>query len=125
MSENETAEADPRLKKSHWYWFDGKMVLIQLMEPWSAVTHPSAPARTQDVVDGEPQGPVYTPTSPIMRGVLHVYPDVGPGGVEDVMFVLETPDCDPAKERSKLSIGIKRELVAYITASEESLIQRM
>jgi len=120
MSDDE--QRDERLKTNYWYFFDGKPVCMQMMEPWGAVTYPNQAAYGPNPED--PNGPPVQPALQMLRGILHVYPDVGPGGVPDVMFVLETndPSRDKSEQGYKLFIGIKRELVAYVTVTERSLI---
>lgn len=101
--------SDEKLQKCHWYYYDGKPVVIQLREPWIGVTYPNDPVRTQDG-----QGVVSTP---FLRGTCHVYPDGN-----DVMFVLETTDPNPAST-AQVIIGIKREDITFITYIERRLVQ--
>jgi hypothetical protein len=113
MSEMKTPnEADDARARCHWYEFDGKAVVIQLHEPWAGVTYPNEPIVRRNEA-GEIQALV---TVPILKGICHVRPDG-----DDVMFVLETSDPDPSKN-AMVHIGIKRELVAYITHVELKLV---
>lgn len=99
------------VEKCHWYYFDGKPVLIQLREPWVGVTFPNDPVLTRDK-DGR-QGVVSVP---FLKGICHVHPDGN-----DVMFILETTDPNP-ESNAMAHIGIKREDVAYITHIERRLV---
>jgi hypothetical protein len=101
-----------RIDKCHWYEFDGKAVVIQLHEPWAGVTYPNDPV----VQRGEAGEIKALVTVPILKGICHVKPDGN-----DVMFLLETSDPDPGKS-AMVYIGIKRELVAYITYAERKLV---
>lgn len=116
MSDNEASPMEPtkssREFRSHWYAFDGKAVVVQLHEPWAGVTYPNDPVIKRDA-NGAISGLV---TVPVLKGICHVYPDGN-----DVMFVLETSDPNP-NNNAMVHIGIKRELVAYITYVERSLV---
>lgn len=104
-------EEDVRAEKSYWYWFDGKPVLVQLREPWIGVTYPNDPVLTTDK-DGK-QGVISTP---FLKGICHVRPDG-----DDIMFVLETTDPNPAN-RAMAFIAVKKEDVAFITHIEQRLV---
>ncbi len=106
MSDTESSE------KSHWYWYDGKPVLLQLREPWVGVTHPNDPVMQRDK-EGNIVGVVSVP---FLKGICRVHPDGN-----DVMFVLETTDPDPSKN-AMAHIGVKREDVAFITYIERKLV---
>lgn len=100
-------------RRSHWYYFDGKPVLIQLREPWVGVTHPNDPVLQRDA-KGEVAGVVSVP---FLKGICRVFDDG-----DDIMFVLETTDPNP-QIQAMAHIGIKKEDIAYITHIEKRLIQ--
>lgn len=117
MSDTQTTEGEngaPDLQKfSHWYWYDGQPVLIQLREAYVGVTYPNDPVMTDE------GAPVAVP---FLKGVVHVRPDRSPGGHEDVMFILQTRDPNPANN-AMAHIAIPRHMVAYITHIERQLVQ--
>lgn len=104
-----------------WHDIEGRLVLVQLRQPYVVVTHPCEPmirtehgALPMSAVRPE-HGIQGAATVPYLRGTLHV----APGEPGRIMFRIRV-DMDNG---AKADVFLDREDVVFITATERSLIQ--
>lgn len=107
-----------KLKKSYWYWYDAKTCMVQLDGEWMAV-QPNMEMVTRQDDQGNVVGAVVLPA---LKCRVHVRPDFGPNGTEDVMFLLEAA-LEPARPNDRWIIGVPRVGVRNITVVNASMIQ--
>lgn len=104
-----------------WHDLEGRLVLVQLRQPYVVVTHPCEPMiRTEQgtlpmsAVRPE-HGIQGAATVPYLRGVLHV----APGEPGRIMFRIRVD----LEHGVRADVFLDREDVAFITSTERSLIQ--
>lgn len=61
-------------KSNRWIHLDAQLVVVQLARPWCVVDHPAMPR-----IFNDKEGRLAVETVPVLRGILHAYPN---GAVE-------------------------------------------
>lgn len=119
----EEQEQEPRSSQEHgggsypdsvWDEYEGQYVVVQLVSPYFAVTHPGQPAQVRVEREDGSAGVDFLPM-PLLVGVLSVKKDRR--GDVRVMITTRDPDTEKAKAGAAVRVDLPPDMIGPISVT--------